>query len=67
MVDATRLGAWLRPGEDIGWLAAGTIPNSRYRMPVDYLFLACVFCCSRSFLFVVFVRLCFSFALTEAW
>ena len=22
------LGAWLRPGEGIGWLAAGTMPNS---------------------------------------
>ena len=41
VVDATRLGAWLRPGEGIGWLAAGTMPNSLYRMPVVYLFLAC--------------------------
>ena len=57
------LGAWLRAGEGIGWLAAGTMPNSLYRMPVVYLFLACVFCYSCSFLFVVFVCLCFSFAL----
>ena len=28
VVDGTRLGAWLRPGESIGWLAAGTMPNS---------------------------------------
>ena len=32
MVDAARLGAWLRSGEGIGWLAAGTIPNSLYRL-----------------------------------
>ena len=59
VVDATRLGAWLRPGEGIGWLAAGTMTNSLYRMPVVYLFLACVFCYSCSFLFVVFVCLGF--------
>ena len=59
MVDATRLGAWLRSGESIEWLAAGTMPNSLYRMPFVYLFLACVFCYSCSFLFVVFVCLCF--------
>ena len=53
------LGAWLRAGEGIGWLAAGTMPNSLYRMPLVYLFLAYVFCYSCSFLFVVFV--CFSF------
>ena len=50
------VGAWLRPGEGIGWLAAGTMPNSLYRMPVVYLFLACVFYLlvpfSLSFLFV---------------
>ena len=44
------LGAWLRAGEGIGWLAAGTMPNSLYRMPLVYLFLACVFCYSCSFL-----------------
>ena len=54
MVDATRfLGAWLRAGEGIGWLAAGTMPNSLYRMPLVYLFLTCVFFYSCSFLFVV--------------
>ena len=57
MVDATRLGAWLRSGEGIGWLAAGITPNSVYRVPF-YLLLACVFCvfcvfCYCSFLFVV--------------
>ena len=57
VVDATRfLGAWLRAGEGIGWLAAGTMPNSLlYRMPLVYLFLTCVFCYSCSFLFAVFV------------
>ena len=59
VVDATRLGAWLRSGEGIGWLAAGTIPNSLYRVPFVYLFLACVFWYSCSFFFVVFVCLCF--------
>ena len=57
MVDAILrvfLGAWLRAGEGIGWLAAGTMPNSLYRMPLVYLFLTCVFCYSCSFLFVVF-------------
>ena len=59
VVDATRfLGAWLRAGEGIGWLAAGTMPNSLYRMPLVYLFLAYVFCYSCSFLFVVFLCVC---------
>ena len=48
VVDATRLGAWLRSGEGIGWLAAGTMPNSLYRVPFVYLFLAC--CVSVCFL-----------------
>ena len=62
MVDATRfLGAWLRAGEGIGWLAAGTMPNSLYRMPLVYLFLTCVFCYSCSFLFVVFCVFVFFF------
>ena len=60
VVDVTRLGAWLRPGEGVGWLAAGTMSNSLYRMPVVYLFLACVFCYSFSFLLVVFVCLRYS-------
>ena len=53
-------GAWLRAGEGIGWLAAGTMPNSLYRMPLVYLSLTCVFCYSCSFLFVVCVFVCFS-------
>ena len=60
MVDATRLGAWLRSGEGIGWIAAGTMPNSLCRVPFVHLFLARLFCysCSLSlsflFLFVFF-------------
>ena len=54
-------GAWLRAGEGIGWLAAGTMPNSLYRMPLVYLFLTCVFCYSCSFLFVVFCVFVFFF------
>ena len=61
VVDATRLGAWLRSGEGIGWLAAGTMPNSLHRMPSVYLFLACVFCYSCPFLFVVFCLFLFLF------
>ena len=38
VVDATRLGAWLRSGEGIGWLAAGSKPNSLYRVPFFHLF-----------------------------
>ena len=55
------LGAWLRAEEGIGWLAAGTMPNSLYRMPLVYLFLAYVFCYSCSFLFVVFCVFVFFF------
>ena len=43
-----------KPQNSCRQLAAGTIPNSLYRMPLVYLFLACVFCYSCSFLFVVF-------------
>ena len=32
-----RLGVWLRSREGIGWLAAGTIPNSLYGLPFFYL------------------------------
>ena len=59
-------GAWLRAGEGIRWLAAGTMPNSLYRMPLVYLSLTCVFCYSCSFLFVVCVFV-FFFALIGAW
>ena len=34
VVDAMGLGAWLRSGENIGWLAAGTILSSLYRVIV---------------------------------
>ena len=61
VVDVTRLDAWLRAGEGIGWLAAGTMPNSLYRMPLVYLFLTCVFYYSCSFLFVVFCVFVFFF------
>ena len=59
-------GAWLRAGEGIGWLAAGAMPNSLYRMPLVYLSLTCVFCYSCSFLFVVCVFV-FFFPLIGAW
>ena len=59
------LGAWLRAGEGIGWLAAGTMPNSLYRMPLVYLSLTCVFCYSCSFLFVVCVFLCSHWSLVD--
>ena len=59
-------GAWLRAGEGIRWLVAGTMPNSLYRMPLVYLSLTCVFCYSCSFLFVVCVFV-FFFALIGAW
>ena len=59
-------GARLRAGEGIRWLAAGTMPNSLYRMPLAYLSLTCVFCYSCSFLFVVCVFV-FFFALIGAW
>ena len=54
VVDAMRLGAWLQSGEDFGWLATDTIPNSLSRVPFFYLFLACALCYC-SFLFIVFV------------
>ena len=71
MVDATRLGARLRSGEGIGWLAAGIIPNSLYRVPFFDLFLACVLCYC-SFLFVVsvlfrYVFLFFVFVFCSRW
>ena len=58
-------GAWLRAGEGIRWLAAGTMPNSLYRMPLVYLSLTCVFCYSRSFLFVVCVFVCSHWSLVD--
>ena len=54
---------WLRAGEGIRWLAAGTMPNSLYRMPLAYLSLTFVFCYSCSFLF----RLCVCVFLCSHW
>ena len=55
------LGCMVASREGIGCLAAGTMPNSLYRMPLVYLFMACVFCYSCSFLFVVFCVFVFFF------
>ena len=61
MVDATRLGAWLRFGEGIGWLAAGTMPNSLYRVLFAYhiffwhLYFVILVPFSLSFCFCLFV------------
>ena len=69
MVDATRLGAWWRSGEGIGWLAAGIIPNSLFRVPFFYLFLACVvyFVIAPFFLSFLFSFVMFFFALVGAF
>ena len=66
MVEATRLGAWLRSGEGIGWLAAGIIPNSLYRVPPFYIFLECVFCYC-SFIFVISVLFRYVFLFCSLW
>ena len=63
VVDATRLGAWLRSEEGIGWLAASTIPNSLYRVPFFYLFLACV----SYFVFVPFFSSFLFFCCVFLW
>ena len=60
VADAIRLGAWLRSGEGIGRLAAGTIPNSLYRVPFLYLFLTFALC-FYSFLLSFLFCFCFSF------
>ena len=60
VVDATRLGAWLRSGEGIGWLAAGIIPNTLYRVPFFYFFSGrCILLLLLSFCRFCFVSLCF--------
>ena len=60
VVDATRLGAWLRSGEGIGWLATGIIPNSLYRVPFLYFFSGrCILLLLLSFCRLCFVSLCF--------
>ena len=51
---ALRLGAWLRSGEGIGWLAAGTVLNPLYRVAFFYRFLACALCQYCYLIFVVF-------------
>ena len=67
MVDATRfLGAWLRAGEGIGWLAAGTMPNSLYRMPLVYR-LSFSDLCILLFLFLSLCRLCVCVFLCSHW
>ena len=52
VVDAMRLGAWLRSWEGIGGLAAGIIPNYLYRVPFFYLVLACALCYYYYFILV---------------
>ena len=63
VVDAMRLGAWLRSGEGIGWLAAGTIPNSLSLSSALLLSFSgiCRLFCYCSFHFVVFILFCFVF------
>ena len=65
VVEAMRLGAWLRSGEGIGWLAAGTIPNSLYRVPFFYLFWHVYFVIVPIFLSLICFVFCF-FALVGA-
>ena len=61
VIDDMRLGAWLRSGEGIGWLAAGTNYTKLYRVPF-FIFMACA-SCHCSFPFVVFVLFLFCFVL----
>ena len=60
VVDAMRLAVWLRSGEGIGWLAAGTIYQTLS------MFLAYVFR-YYSFLFVVFVLFSVVFFSCSRW
>ena len=68
MVDAMCLGAWLRFGEAIGWLAAGTIPNSLNRVPffyqVSFSDICFVFKEKSELLFLSFCRFCLVFVLS---
>ena len=61
VVDATRFFGCM--------VAAGTMPNSLYRMPLVYLSLTCAFCYSCSFLFVacvfVFFKVCSHWSLVD--
>ena len=57
------LGAWLRAGEGIGWLAAGTMPNSlsnAARLSFSDL-------CILLFLFLSLCRLCVCVFLCSHW
>ena len=58
-----RLGAWLRSGEVIGWLLAGTIPNSLYRVPFSYIFFWHVLCVIVPFFLLLLP--CFVFMLSD--
>ena len=59
-------GAWLRAGEGIGWLAAGTMPNSLYRMPLVYR-LSFSDLCILLFMFLSLCRLCVCVFLCSHW
>ena len=43
-----RLGVWLRSGEVIGWLAAGTIRNLCIDCPSPIVLLACALCLKKN-------------------
>ena len=58
------LGAWLRAGEGIGWLAAGTMPTSLYRMPPHLSFSGM---CILLFLFLSLCRFCLCFFCCSHW
>ena len=62
MVDATRLGAWLRPGEGIGWLAYAKLSLSNARR------LSFSGMCILLFLFLSLWRFClFVFFFCSHW
>ena len=64
LVDVMHLDAGLRSGGAIGWLAAGTVPNTLYRVPFFYLGLACaVRHCSFLFVFLLCFLFCFVLSL----
>ena len=66
VVDVMRFGAWLRSGEGIGWLAAGTtvylVPNSLYRVPFFLSFSGmCLIFFLSFFVLKIKIRTCFVF------
>ena len=65
-VDATLMGAWLRSGEGIGWLAAGTIQTLSIECPSIFFWHVC-FLIDSFFLSFLFFFLVFFFALDGAW